>query len=132
MAHPVHPLQRQHHHAGRGGRASLGRGAAAQAGVAALRHHGQLVGVAGVDQCGHFLGAAGAQHGQGIAGVALAPVGQVGGLVGGLGQHVLRAHCGAAEVEERIQVRSGHGRVSGEGGWMACCRARARRLYGRR
>ncbi|MCY1301337.1 hypothetical protein D9M70_509420 [compost metagenome] len=134
LADAVEPLQRQHHRIAPGRR----RGAAAQAGIAALRHHRHLVRMAGMDRGRDFLGGAGTQHGQRLAAVALAPVGQVGGLVGGPGQHVLRAQRGAAQGEEGVLGR-GHGR--GIDSWgapaqrfcgAALAAARARRLYGRR
>ena len=64
-AHAVEPRQRQQHLAAGG----IGRGAAAVAGVAALRHHADAVFVAEGDDAGHGGGVRRRHHGQRMAAI---------------------------------------------------------------
>jgi hypothetical protein len=85
---------RQHHHH----LAADRRGAAAQPGIAALRHNARPGVGAGADHRGNFLGAAGQHHATRVAGVAAAPVGAEGGHVVRLRQHARRTDDAAQTI----------------------------------
>ena len=83
-AHLVQPPQRQDQRRA----AVVGRGPAAQTGVAPLRDDRHLVGDAPLDELCHFLDRTRPGHGNGLAGIAAAPVNQI-GLRVLAGQHIL-------------------------------------------
>ena len=104
--HPVHAPQAQNH-AGRGGK---GRGAAYQARVASLRHHGNARFGAGLYHLCHLFRVGGARHAQSLAVVALALIGaEWAGIVPG-------EHVGWAEhADKGVQQGGGvHDAAAGQ------------------